>query len=123
MYSLGLKYCYSISFEFWNQYKDHLDSKFLLKIYSISKAGLQRKKETEIFPLLVPSPNGHSSQRPVSPKPGARISSRSHMWVQGPNVLGHLPTAFPCYQQGAELEVKQLGLKLVPRWDAGATGA
>lgn len=53
--------------------------------------------------------------------PGASLSSP--LWMQGPQNLGHLSPVTQAYEQGAGLEVKRLGCKSVPLWDAGAAGS
>lgn len=54
--------------------------------------------------------------------PGASSRSPPSL-VQGPEHLGYLPLLSQAHQQGAGLEVEQLGLEPAPTWDAGITGS
>lgn len=48
----------------------------------------------------------------------AEIKSQELHW-EGSKYLNHLSLLSQDHQQGARLEVEQLGLKLVPTWDVG----
>lgn len=87
-------------------------SNFFLLIYLKNSIQLEGEK--------IYSPNGCNDLGWTRLKSGSWNSILlSPTWVAGAEYFSVLPAAFQAHEQGAESEGEQLGLELMPIWDAG----